>query len=293
VEYLPYRKRRPDVQYKDALRFILENGELIKSTPQGIGAITSMEAPKLVYDLKNGFPMITERSVEKFWRAPINELFAFIRGVTTFSGLSNAGCSWWGQWKENAEKMGLPADNLGPASYGGAFANFPTPGGAGFNQFTHLVTEMRKYPDLRTHFISPWIPFMIGRDEGFKGAVVSPCHGWIHARVINGKLAVHMFQRSGDFPVGVPSNTIQYAAFTLALADLLGLEPWKFIHSFSDAHIYEDQIENVYEILSRRSLPFPTVRLNKKVTDLSEVDGSWFDIEEYESGPSMRIPVAT
>lgn len=291
--YLPVNERTPDKQYQNALRFILETGELIKDTPQGIGAITSMEVPKLVYDLQNGFPIITERNVSGFWRAPINELFAFIRGETTFSGLERAGCSWWGQWKENALKMGLPPDSMGRGSYGGAFAAFPKPDGNTFNQFAHLIDQMKHFPGLRTYFISPWVPFLIDRNPGKQEAAVSPCHGWIHVRVINGKLAVHMFQRSGDFPVGVPANTIQYAAFTLALADLLGLKAWKYIHSFSDAHIYEDQIENAREIISRESRVFPTVRLNRKVTDLFEVDGSWFDLKDYHPHPGMKIPVAT
>ena len=284
--------RTADTQYKNGLRHIMEHGELIKDTPQGIGALTDFGVPKMVFDVTRGYPVITERSVLSFWKKPIDELLAFIRGETTFSGLEKAGCGWWNQWKPNAQRMGLGEDSLGPASYGGAFASFPTPDGGTFNQFAHILDQITRFPHARTHFVSPWIPFWIDRERNQK-AVVAPCHGWVHCRVINGKLVLHMFQRSADFPVGVPANLIQYSALGLALADLLGLTFSTYVHSFSDAHIYEDQLDNVRIMLERESRPLPFIRLTKKVKDLFATDSSWFELVDYHPHPGMKIPVAT
>ncbi len=284
-------ERTPDRQYLSCLEYILKNGEVIKTTPQGVGAITDFTAPKIWYDLDNGFPIITERNAASFWRKAIDELFSFVRGEITFDGLREAGCGWWDQWRENAEGMQL-GDTLGKASYGGAFHDFPMPDGSTFNQFQNLVKQMEKFPEARTHFITPWIPFWLVRGEN-QQAVVAPCHGWIHARNVNGKLVIHMFQRSCDFPVGVPSNIIQYAAFTQAFASQLGLKPWQYVHSFSDAHIYENQVENVNILIKREPRTFPTVRLIRPVTDIFKVDSSWFELEDYNPHPGMRIPVAT
>lgn len=284
--------RRADTQYRDNLAHILEFGELVRDTPQGIGALTAMTVPKMHFELEHGFPLITERSLASFWRTPINELFAFIRGETTFSGLTRAGCGWWDQWKESAKRIGLPPDSLGPASYGGAFAHFPTPDGSEFNQFAHIISQIRKFPGARTHFVTPWIPFWLDRGANQK-AVIAPCHGWVHFRVTNGKLTLHMIQRSADFPVGVPANMVQYSALLLAMADLLDLTPHRYVHSFSDAHIYENQIPAVQSMLLRDSRPLPQVRLVRKVTDLFEVDGDWFEVSDYNPHPGIKIPVAT
>ena len=281
-----------DTQYRRGLESILTNGEMVRNTAQGIGALTDFTVPKMHFKLEDGFPLITERSMLSFWKKPIDELFAFIRGETTFSGLARAGCGWWDQWKENAERIGLGVDSLGPASYGGAFAHFPKPDGTEFDQFRHIIDQIRRFPGSRTHFVTPWIPFWLDRGANQK-AVIAPCHGWIHFRVINGKLIVHMFQRSADFPVGVPANMVQYSALLLALADLLDLIPHQYVQSFSDAHIYENQLDSVHTMLKRDPLPLPHVRLARKVTDLFEVDSSWFELSDYHPHPGIKIPVAT
>jgi thymidylate synthase len=289
----PYPLRSEDGQYLAALRFILETGMRV-GTRQGVPAITSFEVPKLVYDSENGFPLLPDRDMSTFWRAPIAELFSFIRGVRTQDELAAAGCGWWRQWttEEKCRARGLDAGDLGPASYGGAFAAFPMADGTSFDQFDFLEQQLKKYPEVRTHFITPWIPYWNGRGKEQK-AVVSPCHGWIHCRVLNGTFMLHMFQRSADFPVGVPANICQYAALAMALASLLGLNRWKYVHSFSDAHIYEDQLPNVRSLLERSPLALPTMRLIRPITTLKEVDPAWFELSDYHPHPGMKIPVAT
>lgn len=283
--------RRSDTQYRAALRFILHHGEAVQDTPQGVPAITSFEVPKMVFDLQNGFPLITERDMSKFWKKPINELFAFLRGARTNDELLEAGCDFWttSTTPEKCAQVGLEPGDLGPGSYGAAFHNFPMPNGGTFNQIDHLINQIRGFPHLRTHFISPWIPFYIGRG-GYQKAVTSPCHGWIHVRILNGKLILHMYQRSADMPIGVPNNIVQYAALTMALASLLGYKAWKYVHSFSDAHIYANQTEKVEEIIGREPRVFPTMVLKRRVEDIYSVTADDFELTDYNPHPAIRIP---
>ena len=153
---------------------------------------------------------------------------------------------------------------------------------------------MNEFPELRTHFISPWIPQYIIRGTGKQQKViVVPCHGWIHFRIIDNKLTLHMFQRSGDFPVGVPSNMVQYSALLMMVAHATNTIPYEFVHSFSDAHIYVDQIPTVEELISRESKRFPTVTMINKKDNIFDYRHTDFELTDYEAGAPMRdIPVA-
>lgn len=302
---LPYKERIPDTQYMDRLKFILNNGELVKNTPQGVGAITVFgELPPMVFNLNketgNGFPMITERNIKGFWKQSVGEIFAFINGARTMSELQSFGCNFWGPWLMNEKKClkrGLVLGDNGPGSYGAAFHNFPAVGEIDFNQFLNIIQQIRERPELRTHFISPWIPqYTIRIEKKTQKVVVCPCHGWIHIRIMNGKLSLHMFQRSADMPVGVPSNMVQYAALTLALAQVTGYEPGKYLHSFSDAHIYENQVPHVEEMISRTSCKpkrLPTVSItDKSINDIFAFHKDHFEISDYEPHPAIKdIPV--
>src|SRR6185369_5590478 len=162
----------------------------------------------------------------------------------------------------------LEEGDLGPGSYGAAFHDFPQPDGGTYNQFKNIIEQIREFPHLRTHFISPWIPFYTIRGEGKQQkVVVAPCHGWIHLRVLDGKLTLHMFQRSADVPVGVPSNMVQYGALLMMIAQATGLIPYEYIHSFSDAHIYVDQVPAVETMLAREPKVLATMKLDPSVTD--------------------------
>lgn len=251
------------------------------------------------YDLRNGFPLITERSLGRFWKKAIAELCAFINGATTISELEAFGCNWWDQWatEEKTSKRGLEPGSLGPGSYGGAFHDFPGPTGP-FDQFQHLVEQIVELPELRTHFVSPWIPVYQIRGAGkTPGTTIAPCHGWVHVRVLGESLHLHMFQRSADVPVGVPSNMIQYSALLLMLSQLTGYRPATFYHTMSDAHIYADQLEHVASMLTRPARSLPTVTLTaagQAVTDIHDFRPDHFELADYEPHPAIsRIPVAT
>jgi thymidylate synthase len=282
-------------QYQNLLNTILEHGERT-NTQQETDAITYMAPPPLRFKLSEGFPMITERSIRSFWKGAVAEIIAFINGARTQDELEKFGCKWWHPWvtKAKTKKRGLETGDLGPGSYGGAFHDFPTAEGESFNQFAAVIQQIKERPHLRTHFISPWIPQYQYRIEGrTQKVVVCPCHGWIHLRILNGKLTLHMFQRSADVPVGVPANMVQYAALLMMIAHVTGYEPYEYIHSFSDAHIYVDQVPRVKELIAREARPLPTVKLINTHDNLFDFRKDDFELFDYHPHPAMKdIPVA-
>lgn len=303
--YRPFVERTPDDQYGAVLADVVTQGRLVESR-QGVKAFTLMQQA-MRFPLSNGFPMVTERDVSAFWRKAVGELCAFINGATTVEELRGFGCDWWGPWAtaEKSGKLGLAEGDLGPGSYGGAFARFPSPGAEGsyfgFDQFGHLVRQIREQPELRTHFVSPWMPAANARGGGcVPRTTISPCHGWVHVRVLDDELHLHLYQRSGDLPVGVPANMIQYGALLLMLGQVTGFKPAVLYHTISDAHVYRDQVSAVKAMLERvlfaGARPLPTVTLNDAglaVTDIHDFRAEHFDLADYHPYPAVgRIPVA-
>ena len=296
MEYLPAGQRVPDTQYRELLTRILRDGQPA-ATRQGPRAITLMQQT-LRYDLRNGFPVITDRSLASFWRKPIGELCAFINGATTLDQFEEFGCDWWGPWatESKTQSRGLEIGDIGEGSYGGAFRHFPNGELGGFDQFQHLVEQIRDLPYDRTHFVSPWIPQYQVRGKGkTPRSTIAPCHGWVHVRVINEQLHLHMFQRSGDVPIGVPANMIQYSALMLMLERLTGFPASTYYHTISDAHVYEDQIPAARTLVERAPPILPTVRLNADgmgIRDIHDFRAEHFEIAEYLPLQPLRIPVS-
>ena len=299
----PYAERTPDEQYKNLLKEILDKGIRSQSqagtdasNPEGTDCITLFGAKPMRFDLSNGFPMITERSVKGFWKQAVGEIIGFINGARTLEKLESYGCKFWSAWAtpEKCAKRGLEPGDLGPGSYGAAFHDFPTSEGIPFDQFKNIIEQIAYKPHLKTHFITPWIPQYTIRGEGKQQkVVVCPCHGWLHIRILNNKLYLHMFQRSGDVPIGVPSNMIQYGALTMMLAQVTGYEVGEYIHTISDAHIYVNQIPIVEEIVKRETKAFPTMTLANPTENIFAFRNTDFELSDYEAGEAIRdIPVA-
>lgn len=296
--YKPFDERTPDSQYRDVIKHILKDGRF-SATRQGPRAKTLMGV-QMHFKFENGFPLITDRSIGNFWHKPIGELCAFINGARTRDQLAEFGCTWWDAWtsEEKTKKRGLQPGDIGPGSYGAAFHDFPTAEGGSFDQFKHLVEQMKELPELRTHFVTPWIPQYIVRGKGkHQKVTIAPCHGWVHVRIIDEKISLHMFQRSGDVPIGVPSNMVQYAALALMLGQLTGRDVYEYVHTISDAHVYEDQIDKILPMLEREPRRFPTVTLTaegKKITDIHDFRAEHFELADYDPHPAIpKIPVAT
>lgn len=285
-----------DTQYRELLTSIMDKG--IRSESQmEVDTITYLSPPSLRFDLSREFPVITERKIsEKMWKGAIGELLGFINGARTQKELEAFGCTWWKSWvtEKKCAKRGLETGDLGPGSYGAAFHDFPTSEGETFNQFAAILQQIKERPFLKTHFITPWIPQYTIRIKGrTQKVVVCPCHGWMNIRILNNKLHLHMFQRSCDVPIGLPANLAQYAALTLALAEVTGYEAGEYIHSFSDAHIYADQIDKVKELLKREPRPLPKMKIINKKKDLFAYRADDFELYDYDPHPGIwDIPVA-
>lgn len=298
IKYKPASERTPDSQYQDLLRKILETGTDVNPI-QGEGARMIMGA-QLRYDMGNGFPVITERDFsERFMRIALAEHLAFLNGAHTLKELNERGYPWWDRWvtEEKAKIFNLPIGDLGPGSYGAAWTSFPTAEGTPFDQIEHVIQQIKERPHLRTHIITPWIPQYTIQHEGLvRKVVVAPCHGWIHVLAFpeTKELRIHHFQRSSDLPVGVPFNMIQYPAFGLMLAHLIGYTFTEYVHTFSDVHIYASQTEHVKELISREARPLPTVTLDaeavKGITNIKDFKPEHFVLTDYNPHPAMKIP---
>jgi len=217
--YLPVAERRPSTEYRDLLGTIRDRGVRIQ-TKQGEEAL-ALAGHVMRFDMAHGAAVITERSIQGFVSKAIGELCAFINGARTLDELRAFGCDWWDAWAtpEKSGSRGLQAGDLGPGSYGHAFHNFTTDldgDDPGFDQLPHLIRKLQDLPLDRTAVMSPWIPQANHREAGVKSRnTIAPCHGWIHALVFGDKLHLIHNQRSGDTPIGVPSNMAQYTALGL------------------------------------------------------------------------------
>jgi thymidylate synthase len=300
----PVSDRTADYQYRELLRLVLEQG-VLDHTQQGTDTISLMAPDPLRFKLSNGFPMITERNLnpptsEKLpvtiWQQAIGEIFAFINGARTTEQLEAFGCHWWKMWAtpEKCAKRGLEPGDLGPGSYGAAFHDFPTIESGSFNQFAQILEQIEELPHLKTHLVTPFIPQYMIRGKGKQQkVVVVPCHGLVHLRVLNNKLTLHMFQRSSDLVVGLPSNLVQYAALLMAIAQVTGFEADELILSISDAHIFVDHLPAVEKMLNRTPYTFPTMTVDENVGNLFAFRREHFVLSDYQSHPGMKgLPVA-
>jgi thymidylate synthase len=298
IDVVGYKdERKPDSQYRDVLERIYEDGEEV--VPIHGEMAKRLIGPQLRYKMANGFPAITERDFSKrMFNSAIAEHVAFLNGARTQEELEKFGCKWWSRWvtPEKCAVFGLEPGDLGDGSYGAAWANFPTSEGKPFDQIENVVKQIKERPELRTHFISPWIPeYTIQHSELQRKVVVAPCHGWIHilTNPQEKTLSIHHFQRSGDFPVGVPFNLVQYAAFGLMVAKDLDYKFDEIVYTFSDAHIYESQFEDVKELLNREPRALGKVALTSEVKNIKDYRPQDFLLSDYDPHPEMTIPTPT
>jgi thymidylate synthase len=300
--YLPPEERRPGRQYSTMLREIVESGVSVE-TKQGERAL-ALAGHAMRFPMAHGAAVITERSINGFWSKAVGELCAFINGARTLDELAAFGCDWWGPWatEEKSRSRGLTPGDLGPGSYGHAFRHFTTnlddEADEGFDQLPHLIQKLKDLPLDRTALMSPWIPNANHREAGVKSRnTIAPCHGWIHALVLDGNLHLVHNQRSGDTPVGVPSNMVQYCALGLMIEQLTGYPFVEYVHWIQYAHIYDNQMEHVEEMLAREPRPLPTLRLTdagRQVDDIHAFRPEHFELTDYDPHPAIaKIPVLT
>ena len=261
-------------QYHDLLRHILDTG-VQKHDRTGTGTISCF-GYQMRFDLKEGFPLVTTKKVHL--KSIIHELLWFLKGETNIQYLKENGVSIWDEWAdENGE--------LGPV-YGKQWRSWEGANGVVVDQVKDLIDQIKKNPDSRRLIISAWnvaeLPKM----------ALMPCHSLFQFYVANGELSCQLYQRSADVFLGVPFNIASYALLTLMVAQVCDLKPGSFVHSFGDVHIYNNHIDQVNLQLSREPFPLPTMKLNPEVKDIFGFKFEDFTLENYQSHPGIKAPVA-
>jgi len=261
-------------QYLDLMERVLSEGTA-KRDRTGVGT-RSIFGHQMRFDLTSGFPLVTTKKLHV--KSIIYELLWFLRGDTNVKYLDEHGVTIWDDW---ADENG----DLGPV-YGRQWRSWPTPDGGSIDQMTNVLAEIRRNPGSRRLIVTAWNPA-----ENDKMAL-SPCHCLFQFNVADGALSCQLYQRSADVFLGVPFNIASYALLTMMVAQVTGLKPGVFVHSFGDAHLYINHLEQARLQLTRSPRPLPTMRLNPAVQDLFAFRYEDFTIEGYEPHPHIKAAVA-
>lgn len=261
-------------QYLDLMRYVRDNG-VRKEDRTGTGTL-SIFGYQMRFNLADGFPLVTTKKLHL--RSIIHELLWFLLGETNVSYLHQHNVTIWDEW---ADERG----ELGPI-YGYQWRSWPTPDGTAIDQMSQLVSQLRQNPDSRRHIISAWNVADIPR------MALPPCHCLFQFYVAEGKLSCQLYQRSADIFLGVPFNIASYALLTLMLAQVSGYEPGEFVHTFGDAHLYLNHLEQVQLQLEREPYPLPVMCLNPTVKELFAFTYDDFLLEGYQSHPRIVAPIA-
>ena len=261
-------------QYLDLLRDALENGfERGDRTGTGTRAVFGRQ---MRFNLEDGFPMVTTKKLHL--RSIIIELLWFLKGDTNIKYLKDNKVSIWDEW---ADENG----DLGPV-YGKQWRSWAAPDGRTIDQIQWVLDEIRTNPNSRRLIVSAWNPADVNE------MALPPCHCLFQFNVMDGKLNCQLYQRSADIFLGVPFNIASYALLTMMMARATGLKPGEFIHTFGDAHLYLNHVEQAELQLSREPLPLPTMRMNPDKTDLFGWEFEDFTVENYQAHAHIKAPVA-
>jgi len=273
--------------YLDLMRHVRDNG-VQKGDRTGTGT-RSLFGHQMRFDLSQGFPLLTTKKVHL--KSIIHELLWFLRGNTNTSYLRDNGVSIWDEW---ASKEG----DLGPV-YGYQWRNWPTPDGQHIDQITALIEQIKSTPDSRRLIVSAWNVAELPDESISPQANVAqgkmalaPCHAFFQFYVADGRLSCQLYQRSADIFLGVPFNIASYALLTMMMAQVCNLQAGDFIHTFGDAHLYNNHMQQVEEQLSRNTLPLPSMHLNPDVQDIFEFQYADFELQNYQCHPGIRAPIA-
>jgi len=257
-------------QYLDLLDHVLKNGTR-KSDRTGTGTI-SVFGYQMRFDLNEGFPVMTTKKLHL--RSIIHELLWFLKGETNVKYLNDNKVTIWNEW---ADKNG----DLGPI-YGYQWRSWPTADGKHIDQISQLVNSIKTNPDSRRHLINAWNVGEISK------MALPPCHILFQFYVADGRLSCQLYQRSADIFLGVPFNIASYALLTLMMAQVCGLKPGDFVHTFGDAHIYLNHIEQVNLQLSRKPFPLPEMKLNPDIKSIFDFKFEDFELVNYQAHPTIK-----
>jgi thymidylate synthase len=260
-------------QYHDLMETVLKKG-VEKRDRTGTGTI-SIFGHQMRFDLSEGFPLVTTKKL--FTKAIIYELLWFLRGETNIEYLKEHGVSIWDEWADaNGE--------LGPV-YGHQWRSWPSEHGT-IDQIANLIADIKKNPDSRRLIVTAWNPADVPK------MALPPCHCLFQFYVADGKLSCQLYQRSADIFLGVPFNIASYALLTIMVAQVTGLKPGEFVHSFGDAHLYLNHLDQAREQLTRKPYALPTMCINPDVKDIFGFQYQDFELENYQAHPHIKAAVA-
>ncbi len=260
--------------YLDLLRHVLDHGKY-KPDRTGTGAYSVFGA-QVRYDLTQGFPALTTKKLHL--RSIIHELLWFLRGETNVRYLREHGVTIWDEWAD--------ADgNLGRV-YGAQWRDWRTADGRSIDQISNVIAQIRQNPDSRRLIVSAWNPGEVDT------MALPPCHALFQFYVADGKLSCQLYQRSADIFLGVPFNVASYALLTLMVAQVCGLQPAEFVHTFGDLHLYSNHVEQARLQLTREPRALPVMRLNPAVPELADFTYEDFTLEGYDPHPAIKAPIA-
>ena len=261
-------------QYLDLLQYVLDHGtERQDRTGTGTMGVFGYQ---MRFDLSEGFPALTTKKLHL--RSIIHELLWFLRGDTNIKYLKDNGVSIWDEW---ADENG----DLGPV-YGSQWRSWPDGKGGTIDQIANVVRQIKENPYSRRLLVTAWNPAEI------EEMALPPCHCLFQFYVDNGRLSCQLYQRSADIFLGVPFNIASYALLTMMMAQVCGLEAGEFVHTFGDAHIYKNHLDQVRLQLSRDPRPLPTMRINPEVKDIFGFKYEDFTLENYNPHPHIKGEVS-
>ena len=260
--------------YLDLMQHVLTHGTK-KSDRTGTGTV-SVFGYQMRFNLQDGFPLVTTKKCHM--KSITHELLWFLQGDTNIRYLKENGVSIWDEW---ADEQG----NLGPV-YGKQWRSWATADGRVVDQISEVIAQIKKNPDSRRLIVSAW---NVGELDKM---ALAPCHAFFQFYVADGKLSCQLYQRSADLFLGVPFNIASYALLTLMMAQVCGLEPGDFVHTFGDAHLYLNHLEQTNLQLSREPRPLPTMRINPDVKNIFEFKFEDFTLEGYDPHPTIKAPIA-
>ena len=261
-------------QYHDLLKHVLENG-VNKKDRTGTGTI-SVFGYQMRFDLTEGFPLLTTKKMHL--RSIIHELLWFLRGETNVSYLHENNVGIWDEW---ADENG----NLGPI-YGHQWRSWDAPNGGSIDQISQVTETIRSNPDSRRMLVSAW---NVGEIDKM---ALPPCHILFQFYVADGKLSCQLYQRSADIFLGVPFNIASYALLTRMMAQVTGLQPGDFVHTFGDAHLYLNHLDQTRLQLSREPKPLPTMLINPEIKSIFDFRYEDFVLEGYHPDAHIKATVA-
>lgn len=261
-------------QYLELVRHILEHGT-DKSDRTGTGT-RSVFGYQLRFDLQQGFPLVTTKKLHV--KSIIYELLWFIKGDTNIGYLNEHGVSIWDEW---ADEQG----NLGPV-YGKQWRSWEGADGRPHDQLAEVIDQIKRNPDSRRMIVSAW---NVGE---LSQMALMPCHTMFQFYVAGGKLSCQLYQRSADVFLGVPFNIASYALLTMMIAQVCGLQPGDFVHTFGDVHLYRNHFDQATLQLSRTPFDLPTMKINPEVESIFDFRYEDFSLENYQCHPPIKAPVA-